>query len=209
MIKSDLFWSETHADRAPLFCNGLWPVLAWHVGRCHVTISTSHDWRPIASTYKNHGWKIRFYGHLYFAGVRNLALKLYSNSIWIILKISCFTITEQRRSVTMGSWPTKSHLIILALVRERDEIQNTWFQAYHSPPEYRAPPVDRGIPRPFRAFCVDGLPQITSYWCNYIKLAEIGNRADPAIGKRDGHTRTDRRTDEQTSNSGDPLHKRP
>ena len=120
MIKSDLFWSETHADRAPLFCNGLWPVLALHVGRCHVTISTSHDWRPIASTYKNHGWKIRFYGHLYFAGVRNLALKLYSNSIWIILKISCFTITEQRRSVTMGSWPTKSHLIILALVRERD-----------------------------------------------------------------------------------------
>ena len=120
MIKSDLSWSETHADRAPLFCNGLWPVLASHVGRCHVTISTSHDWRPIASTYKNHGWKIRFYGHLYFAGVRNLALKLYSNSIWIILKISCFTITEQRRSVTMDSWPTKSHLIILALVRERD-----------------------------------------------------------------------------------------
>ena len=29
---------------------------------------------------------------------------------------------------------------------------------------------------PFRAFCVDGLHQITQYWCNYIKLAEIGNR---------------------------------
>ena len=54
---------------------------------------------------------------------------------------------------------------------------------------------------PFRAFCVDGLPQITSYWCNYIKLAEIGNRADPAIGKRDGHTdtQTDRRTDTRTN----------
>ena len=80
------------------------------------------------------------------------------------------------------------------------------------------------------------LPQITQYWCNYIKLAEIGNRtvtmstfswvllenakdssfyspkAGP-IGKRDTQTRTDghtdRRTDEQTSNSGDPLHKRP
>ena len=29
---------------------------------------------------------------------------------------------------------------------------------------------------PFRAFCVDGLHQITQYWCNYIKLIEIGNR---------------------------------
>ena len=53
---------------------------------------------------------------------------------------------------------------------------------------------------PFSAFCVDGLPQITSYWCNYIKLAEIGNRADPAIGKRDRHTdgRTDGHTDGRT-----------
>ena len=36
----------------------------------------------------------------------------------------------------------------------------------------------RGARWPFRAFCVDGLSQITSYWCNYIKLAEIGNRTD-------------------------------
>ena len=37
----------------------------------------------------------------------------------------------------------------------------------------------RGARWPFRAFCVDGLPQITSYCCNYITLAEIGNRTDP------------------------------
>ena len=72
---------------------------------------------------------------------------------------------------------------------------------------------------PFRAFCVDGLPQNTSYCCNYIKLAEIGNRTvtDSLFhgfcsktrkflhftvhkqvdhGKRD--RQTDRRTDRQT-----------
>ena len=47
---------------------------------------------------------------------------------------------------------------------------------------------------PFRAFCVDGLPQITSHCCNSIKLAEIGNRTDQK--KRD--TRTHGRTHGQT-----------
>ena len=55
---------------------------------------------------------------------------------------------------------------------------------------------------------IDGL--ITSYWCNYIKLAEIGNRADrDREAWQTTHRQTDRHTDEQTSNSGDPLHKRP
>ena len=48
-----------------------------------------------------------------FAGVRNLALKLYSNSSWIFLENGVFSVTEQERSVSMGIWSTKLNFITL------------------------------------------------------------------------------------------------
>ena len=48
-----------------------------------------------------------------FAGVKNLALKLYSNSSCIFLKNGVFSVTEQERSASMGIWSTKLHFITL------------------------------------------------------------------------------------------------
>ena len=52
---------------------------------------------------------------------------------------------------------------------------------------------------PFRAFCVDGLPQITSYWCNYTKLAEVGIRQSKSVTDTQTDTRTDGQTDGRTN----------
>ena len=81
-----------------------------------------------------------------FAGVRNLALKLYSNSSWIFLENGVFSVTEQERSVSMGIWTTKSNFITFTGTRERHDRQKTWFKAYQSPLEYGPPLFDRDIP---------------------------------------------------------------